>query len=510
MENPFICGDPVLPDNHIGRDDEIRRLVGRIRQGASSIIVGDPRVGKTSLLQYLAAPEKYNSLYGEAVPKLWFQYLDAHTFGENFEPAHFWQRAIEPMCKQIFATAQPRESSSFTQNLNRTLEFAKRALAVLEEQAAGYTVLSIPAHLKLELEDKRKEVAKLEIDSKSTNLPSDCAQVEQLQILKTNSNLPVVCAYRKCKDEKFADGAELEEFFKQLDASGWRLVLLLDEFDVVLEHSRLNNIGFLGDFRSFASRHTSLAYLIAARQSLTQLNAKTKGYTNGSPYFNTPEPIILEPFSDKDCAELLEWGGKRFTAADRRYLVELTGKYPYFLQVAASELWEAYTEMPDDVDRRWRQVESKLYESVAFMFSNMWDLWTPEMRMAFMAAALPQIRLNMKLREQNLIREIKYLGKELRELASRGLIVEGTLSDSQWHVRSSVLLWWLADQIAQEVRDEMSCKEWLQKQQIEGFLTREQKKKWGEALRSVGEVLKDGAKTLIEATAKGFAEAVTK
>lgn len=42
------------------------------------------------------------------------------------------------------------------------LKRARRALAALEEQAAGYTSLTIPVNLKLELEDKRREVAELE------------------------------------------------------------------------------------------------------------------------------------------------------------------------------------------------------------------------------------------------------------------------------------------------------------------------------------------------------------
>lgn len=44
----------------------------------------------------------------------------------------------------------------------RALEVARRSLAILEQQAAGYTSLTIPAHLQIELEDKRREVARLE------------------------------------------------------------------------------------------------------------------------------------------------------------------------------------------------------------------------------------------------------------------------------------------------------------------------------------------------------------
>ena len=42
------------------------------------------------------------------------------------------------------------------------LAMARRSLAILEEQAAGFGKLHIPAHLQLDLEEKRREVAELE------------------------------------------------------------------------------------------------------------------------------------------------------------------------------------------------------------------------------------------------------------------------------------------------------------------------------------------------------------
>jgi len=48
------------------------------------------------------------------------------------------------------------------ETLERALTMARRALAILEEQAAGYTALTIPAHLQIELEEKRRQVAELE------------------------------------------------------------------------------------------------------------------------------------------------------------------------------------------------------------------------------------------------------------------------------------------------------------------------------------------------------------
>jgi Caspase domain len=42
------------------------------------------------------------------------------------------------------------------------LAMAKRSLAILEEQAAGFGKLQMPGHLRIELEEKRREVAELE------------------------------------------------------------------------------------------------------------------------------------------------------------------------------------------------------------------------------------------------------------------------------------------------------------------------------------------------------------
>lgn len=46
--------------------------------------------------------------------------------------------------------------------VKRTLDMARRALMILEEQAAAFGMLYIPAHVQIQLEEKRREVAELE------------------------------------------------------------------------------------------------------------------------------------------------------------------------------------------------------------------------------------------------------------------------------------------------------------------------------------------------------------
>ena len=57
------------------------------------------------------------------------------------------------------------------QDPHRALKMARRALAILEERAAGYTALTIPTHLQIELEDKREEVARLEAQDSGSVTP---------------------------------------------------------------------------------------------------------------------------------------------------------------------------------------------------------------------------------------------------------------------------------------------------------------------------------------------------
>jgi len=49
------------------------------------------------------------------------------------------------------------------ETLQQTLTMAKTVLGVLEEQAAGYTMLTIPPHLKIQRDEKRQEVASLQM-----------------------------------------------------------------------------------------------------------------------------------------------------------------------------------------------------------------------------------------------------------------------------------------------------------------------------------------------------------
>lgn len=130
MKNPFNYGNPVSDLALIGRQREIRRIASRLNTGQSVAIIAEPRMGKTSMLEYVKSPKTRGELFeGQDLNKLFFVYLDAQALGENFNQSDFWQYILAPLediletldsgIRQAYTTCQ--ESGFTTFNLERML-----------------------------------------------------------------------------------------------------------------------------------------------------------------------------------------------------------------------------------------------------------------------------------------------------------------------------------------------------------------------------------------------------
>ncbi len=324
---------------------------------------------------------------------------------------------------------------------------------------------------------------------------------------------PLAQAYKMCVANDFG-AFVLERLFAQMDVGGWRLVLLLDEFDTLLHHPVLNSAEFFGSLRSVVSRSRAVALVIASRQSLAALNKNTSEFSRtGSPYFNFLDEITLGPLPDKDVAELLRLAQDRFNADDRRFILGAAGGQPYFVQTAASELWDAYDEIGDDAEKRRLLAGRNLYNKAELVLGDTWRLWSPATRKAFTAVALdylPTLLPACEVYVSRLTRDLRDLEPELWSLEKQGYVTEDTSIPSGWCVRAGVFTWWLADELVKIVRRDTPFEEWLQAQEMEGLLTKGEKQKLEKAARLAGELLKGGATALIQAAAKGFGEALAK
>lgn len=98
--NPFTFGNPVKdPSRFIGRQAEIRQISGRLLSSAheSTSIVGERRMGKTSLLYHLAHPEVAVGL-GLSAERYCMVYIDFQGL-TDITPERFWQRVLAKMAR---------------------------------------------------------------------------------------------------------------------------------------------------------------------------------------------------------------------------------------------------------------------------------------------------------------------------------------------------------------------------------------------------------------------------
>lgn len=317
---------------------------------------------------------------------------------------------------------------------------------------------------------------------------------------------PLAAIYQIAEENEFGTFV-LERLFSEMHAANSCLVLLLDEFDDFLTHQVLNSAEFYGGLRSLASRTGGLALVIAARQELGQLNQRTQSvHPHGSPYFNVFTEIHLGSFSKKDFAGLMDRAGERFDRNDRDYLERVSGRHPFLAQAAAAILWEAHEEGHEGTVR-YQTVGRGLYRETKKHYADTWRVWTNETRKAITVLALAQIpRLLAKhsflMNERG--DELDDYRSEMEALEAIGLCAEG--DKGKMIITQGAFLWWLADELCRNVREEAEFKVWLQEREMDGLFTNPERQRFGKAASGIAKALGKGATTLIEAFAKGIVE----
>jgi len=109
--NPFTYGNPISdPRRFVGRAREVEQIFGRLRnkEFESSSVVGDHRIGKTSLLKYLAHPEVRRA-HGLEPERYSFIYVDLQLVNDTMGPEQLWRRLLLHMRRQPPAAAVAAE-----------------------------------------------------------------------------------------------------------------------------------------------------------------------------------------------------------------------------------------------------------------------------------------------------------------------------------------------------------------------------------------------------------------
>lgn len=117
--NPFTFGNPIKdPARFIGRVEDIRQIVNRLRSSAheSTSVVGERRIGKTSLLKHLDNPQVAAGL-GLPSSEYCMVYIDFQGL-TDITPQRFWERVLRKMERSICLPSLVPEIQEVSQSGN--------------------------------------------------------------------------------------------------------------------------------------------------------------------------------------------------------------------------------------------------------------------------------------------------------------------------------------------------------------------------------------------------------
>ncbi|MGB3299258.1 MAG: AAA-like domain-containing protein, partial [Phormidesmis sp.] len=333
------------------------------------------------------------------------------------------------------------------------------------------------------------------------------------KIMADDKSLVLLDKYEKCKNERFSNFA-LESLFKAIRQANLCFVLMIDEFDALVDHQVLNSTEFFGGLRSISSRSGgSMALIIASRQPIHALNTKTQAINPASsPFFNIFKEITLRGFPENDISLLLERAGSVFSSFDHQAIRAVAGRHPYLLQVAASALWEAYEDGIITSYARWTYMSNSIYQEQRSHFLDAWQTWSPATRKAFTTIALCSTEKLLKERTfllQPFISDLRDVAPEIGDLEAVDLIVKDDKILGGWRIEPQVMTWWLADELVRIVRSDRPFDQWLQAQEMDNCLTSQEKENLTKFTRSVADILQQGITKFIDAFAEGIGKGLT-
>ena len=281
VRNPYVNRSMIRdPDAFFGRQAEVMRLASRL--GAESpqsvSIVGERRIGKSSLLSYISHPEIAAS-YLQEPDRTLFLFID-------------FQQELRPTIEGFFDTV----------------------LKQVGEKLAG-----------------------------------------------------------RYEPPETADYRGMQRLVEELDTQGYRLVLMLDEFDRVTRSATFDAM-FFSFLRGLADKH-NIAYITSTGRDLQQL-CHTDEIAD-SPFFNIFTVMHLASLKEAEARELI-----CKPAADSPFplephaeaILELGGCFPFFLQIACSTVFELLVEEGEYSPAR---VQERFMEEAQPHFQFYWEQMNP-------------------------------------------------------------------------------------------------------------------------------------
>jgi hypothetical protein len=274
--------------------------------------------------------------------------------------------------------------------------------------------------------------------------------------------------YQECQKYHF-DNFLLEKLIKQLNEVKQKLILMIDNFDMVLNYSAVDwNAQFFGGLRTLASRSNGgFIIVITMNQPLSHFQTEVQEFTKTqSPYFNFIYEIMLGGLSEQAIEQLLNQGKDHFTEEDYTFLKDIAGGHPYLLQVAASVLWDFYLEGGKNSQEYYPQIQEKYYLEVKQILREMWQSWYLSLQQVFVSVALAQMKNfkyifeKQRISVDSISQGIPPLKLEAEFLKQYGFFIEDEKIQGGWRIVPRIFLPFILLNFKAKHRNKLPQKVW--------------------------------------------------
>jgi AAA+ ATPase superfamily predicted ATPase len=167
------------------------------------------------------------------------------------------------------------------------------------------------------------------------------------------------------------------DMVKILDDHGYKLILLFDEFDKILENKNFE-VGFFSFLRSMAIRY-DVAYIISTQKELLDLS---RNDLFGSPFFNIFTPIRLGLFQEDEALDLIICPSAEEGVPlreNKEFILKNAGLFPFFIQLLCHKLYRYKKKHNLKIDKEgYMQVLEEFRKEATSHFKHFWNYLSKE------------------------------------------------------------------------------------------------------------------------------------
>ncbi|MEM7348608.1 MAG: AAA-like domain-containing protein, partial [Chloroflexota bacterium] len=255
------------------------------------------------------------------------------------------------------------------------------------------------------------------------------------------------------------DNYALDDIFTLIDDEDLYVVLLLDEFENVTRNEHFDN-DFFGGLRALAIHH-NLALITSSRKDLVDLTHSDT--LRSSPFFNIFTTINLRSFSEEDATQLISSylanTDVSFLPSELNVVFAIAGYHPSFLQMACQALFTAHQKGLDKANRRSYLVD-QTHPQIVHLFQDYWhESGSSEQILLAIFTMKEMENKEHEASTEELEGHYTRAAQVLPELERRSLVIKDP-ETSDYHLFSTELSEWIADEIVGHDDDLRAWRDW--------------------------------------------------